>query len=1093
MPQLNITEIEPVLIHRINQYIIKSPLSFVSYKKDTDEVIEGRTSGIIFSPNANKYLDGTWVNTNDYTIDLWNKDILCVSYFGGADLNSLAATESSSSYRWKRVNVSSRDWINDGDVVCFVGSLDDWSKYTMKNLMTSTPAKFKSVYVYCILINSSLPHFQYKECPQNIQVIRNICMATPGYKRFYMNGQKYTDNCKIVADTVYMVNLPRANTKHVSASTTLDPGEIFLKCKSICPPNTNCALRKDANLLAHHSKVHCNAPGKCCVINCTRVFSIKNTEMCRLNHYRRYHPITGKKVLCKDKRVFMRDGVMKIWINRAKILLFTDHPIVGMTSECISDEYIYNSLLPKLDDSKMVYGILYILGVERAPITIRQLLDAVIGSVLTEKTQRDEILADVLLICMNLAKMGLIDLTTQNQLKISLEEMHKIVPLNSKLAVFFFRKRVLTQLMKNFVRCLFDVNVVYDWCQLLQLKIMSEEYRTSDFNQFRMYIQQQTAFDCEVTTTKWFVYIMGRLHVHLHLLLMETNDDPKFSKFKNFICHAIQYEYNTLLTESVDQYKLKDLFYETYLHMRTLVFDLAISIPLVNDPNSDFMIATRDLNGEKGISLGFKFSRTERDDFTEFATETMVRKYPRLMQYHSNVMSIMSTVYTPLDAKSMYTYWKAKHWPWSGDLSGQQLKPKKIATKKNKDIVYAEFVEKNLPITDQFEEQVNQLTAVERRALVWIYEYFINDKETKDLLSLITHDTIFKLVHLGLCDNLLIPNVIPLYVDQHYAFLTMDVVSYVSPISTSSVSETRPVSQSEIIRGCLFDGNYFEYFSMFDNKDKLSVPEEALLQWKKPTSFVVIVCNTDPRFIYNISSFLKFYDITNYITKEVASEHNLEWGLVATSILGMRYTTHIHHLDRHPELDAMEVIDPVTAHFVIPESVFPRPISMSKFKSILRNLSEASNRYFLQFMTCTFDDDMVPIVKYNDLIIKDEIGINDVCGMCLQFGNKHVSRHIGIQLIGDYNFVVCEEHGKPNLCGLYRGGSICGQGDTMYFIRLGHCYECNRVVDIVVCSNCLNKVKMYLCPCYENDNLSEECSHIGYYPQLTTSKICYYK
>lgn len=580
---------------------------------------------IVFGPNVFNVFDedqlvSAWVNTNFYSIDKWTKHpFLCISYFGGADLNALKAAEFNCTKKWKRVTVDSMDVICNGDVICFVGTLCDWILYT-KNNLTITPKNtegvfYKHVYVYCVLIGEPLPQFT-TNINNSEWVLKNICFETAEYKVMYdqlaSDGElEYYSDTILKPDAVYAVFLPRPQTKHEKSTTTnvttTSTYEIKIKCMELCSCKT---VRKNVNILVHHGDEHCKTPHKCCVLGCRVVFGL-NQKSKRRDHYRKCHkidPVSSKVLFSKPALLAKSKDLMRdAWQIGAQLKLITTTPIIGMDTEMITDKFIYlffMTELDKLQDQQLAYTIMYVLGMNIKEVSIGNLILGVTGAGVFRT--RDKIVS----ICRELAEFNVIEISnTYNKYQISHNQLRMITDDNS-LCETVYLKRLVLELISNFCRCIFNIENLRSWFFLNaaakmykddQIQIADEIYTAFEYREFLVMFHKEIAPIENQTETKWFMLIDGKLHVHLHLLLsdaaFEKSTDTPIHKFVRLIVMAIQKTYIDTNNELIqNRQRIKERFLMSYdltlySYAHDIIFDLATIVFMQSDRNSNFLIA----------------------------------------------------------------------------------------------------------------------------------------------------------------------------------------------------------------------------------------------------------------------------------------------------------------------------------------------------------------------------------------------------------------------------------------------------------------------------------------------------------------------
>lgn len=1173
--RLYLSAITPELVRTMNTALADSPIKLFSFDgQDVTEVTETANTCMIFGPSATVTLNTipnvrAWINTNNYSVSDWMKTtepFFCVSYFGGGDLNSLKAAEINAlniGVKWKRVCVDSKIPIVCGDVLCFVGSLDEWRIYVQKNLSEKLPQTYKAVYVYCLINHNPLPQFPFTVPTVDAWVVKNICFETPEFRQFYdymaSDGElKYYADTKLENGKVYAIYLPRPKSNKIakcSSSAAAKPSEIVLRClELLCPKDSTCRLRADTNLLVHHGKYHCKTPENCCVVGCNATFSEVNRDNKRSDHYRRCHAVnhaaTTSRSMCAKEKNIMSDVAREAWLIGAQLNLITTTPIVGMDPQCIRDEQIYGHFMKLLDEfynPKLAYAILYIVGAEKTQIPIATLNEKLLGANVIATRYH------VLLACQYLQNQNVLQVKySHDRFVMSYDDLVSVVGRGCQTTEVFYFKRVASELICNFTRCIFDVDVLLTW-------LNRGVFTNPELGEFLVCLLQETALDEKAREQKWFMFVDQKLHVHLHLLLMQTvtaADDTTAFKIARLVLRAIEETYTRIIVKGgmEDQQKIKDHFLVSYdisnvENASELIFDLATIIPQKNDTHSDFIIATVDTNNTTGIQRALEFSTTESEDVSDIITNDLLEYYPRLMNFHKIQTTEISMISTPLDCKYMYKFWNNKHWPWSGIINGAQVTSKydndhKRTKRQLSETIYAEYYETKLKSnTNQFVELVNALSRAELDVLTCVYLSLYDTSETKVRGS--ARDIQLRLVHCGLCViyRELCPNTLRLYTKSHLAYLrsispSTEIHSQ-PPITQPHSLIFLPVSsQKEIIKSITeyrVDIDYVKYFSQFDSPKKKSILELNYDNKSRSISFVKLVQTVDPNFLYNISSFLVFVDVTGYIPKSIGIQNDVEWGLVVSLKNSLDYSTG-------------SVIGAPCRHELLPRCfniMGPRPNAWSdkaaitdsprlnelKFRRILRHLDETNIKRYAGNVVAEEVGPFTFTVKYFDLVKYDEkIPLSQLCGMCVQFGNGHtLCGHTGVQLKeklrtrdvycnrhvdvcklchcklindakstgenqcglcahciliwGGFNLhkcLVCERH---HLKGVLQA-EVCNKckTDERYSIDLGLCTHCGNDVYVMACYSCLStsNIMEALCVCHHQEKKCAADKHTGY-------------
>jgi hypothetical protein len=654
---LSVSKITSGLLEEVNVKILNHPQRLVYYDGTTFYHERPSAPHIVFGPNSRDALDEeplvlAWINTNFYPIHKWEKNkFLCVSYFGGVDLNVLKTAEIHSKRKWKRVTIESSEQIEDGDVLCFIGDLCEWNLYVQnclkrqrdepmtKRRMTTTFTNglYVHAYVYCVIIHEIFPQFTYSSEKNDEWVVRNICFETPEYKPFYdqmaADGElEYYADTVLEKNKLYAVFLPRPQTKHKITPTTEKTKEIKIKCMEMC----SCEKpRKKINILVHHGDVHCTRNSTCCVVGCKATFEEPNQKSKRRDHYRKCHkfdviPMERPVVIAK-KRDLMRDA----WQIGAQLKLITTTPIIGMDPIMITDKFIYSffmSELDKLDDQTLGYAIMYIVGMNSKDTSIGKLISELCGACVYRTREQ------IICMCQQLLKFNAIEVTcVHNKFEISHNQL-RMMTNDDSLCEAAYLKRVVSELKSSFSMCIFDIEIVRGWfaetaAEIKKLEgnaeitaktivhIAKEEYTAREYREFLAIFYQETASIDTSPETKWFMFIDNKLHVHLNLLMSDAtigNKSPSIvlDKFVRLIIRGIEETYSLNLKTNLIEHrtKTKELFFmshdvSSYPYARELIFDLATIVCMYKDRNTNFLVATKPIINEVCPRIEFDVDR----------------------------------------------------------------------------------------------------------------------------------------------------------------------------------------------------------------------------------------------------------------------------------------------------------------------------------------------------------------------------------------------------------------------------------------------------------------------------------------------------
>lgn len=507
---------------------------------------------ICFGPNANEALNPQrWYNTNDYTPNEWTKDFLHVSYYGGCDLNSLIVYEEEhcgDDIKWKRITGKNNQMIYDNDYIIFIGVYDDWKMFIKTYLTSSIPDKlYKYVYVCCILQNEPLPWFNYYQPSSKHWMVKYIQFETPEFRKFYPQVKKDND------DDIIMY--------YISSKYQMLPNQVYViknpdeaveyTCGVKCP--IDCKLgKKNLNSGVHHYIFHCKTPQKCCYPDC----NARNNTSCLRYHYKTFH---------KDDDIYL-----KAWKSYSKLKILTKHTVVSVNFTYISDMIViyphFYQQIENLKKSRNAFTIAYLLGQHTTPISIEGLSQELYNTISME---------DIYDSCMDLVKIKFLDIEVNDaKIFVSFKELSNRVNPNSSLYTDTLKYLVGHELIKNFQKCLFSIDILYEWMDKAFLKngIIIPGLRK----------QKLTFNDCEkfrniLSDAEWLYTIDGnneKQYINLYELLQSSTNE----KFINILILSLKRKY--LLASSVLQIQtdITKQYFKAQLHNKQnfdIVYQLA--------------------------------------------------------------------------------------------------------------------------------------------------------------------------------------------------------------------------------------------------------------------------------------------------------------------------------------------------------------------------------------------------------------------------------------------------------------------------------------------------------------------------------------
>lgn len=687
--RLNTSKLAKCVLADVNAAMILNPSILLYYDGHTVSKIRPQAHHLIFGANTTNVFDEdplvcAWVNTNFYEICDWiSAPFLCVSYFGVADLNALKAYEVNSNQPWKRATAELSDvFVDDLDCLFFMGTECEWNLYTRNNLINVTHSikrnthqnqtqdkiSYKRVYVNCVLIGEPLPVFIYNNnieiiegaCTSVPWVVKNVCFETHEYKLFYdqvgsSEGEvKYYADTKLEKKCVYGMYLPR---RKKTTNRTKSSDEIKIRCQTLC---LCTKLRKNVNMLVHHADEHCETNYRCCVVGCNVKFGEINFKSKRKYHYIKCHKAdTSLNKIINTKPVMLlksRDTMRYAWQIGAQLKLITSTPIVGMDTELITDKRIYTFFMTQLNtlqDQPLAYAIMYALGMNPKPVSVGKLTLDISGAGLFRT--RDHIV----LVCRQLIEFNAIEsANVHDQYEITHTELREITKDNA-LCDAVYLKRVVSELIYNFSRCLFDIDVLYKWftkataelstykstvnskkskhrgekkkqkiddAHDTPIKIAETSYTTQEYLEFIDMFQQ------EPTKSKWFTSIGGKSHIHLDLMLSDatieqstnlatnspTTETPLY-KFVRLVIKAIEQTYtldiDSTLIENRTETKQKFLMSHDLtvcLYAQDLIFDLATVVKMRRHVIGDFLVAIVPIRTNQSTSTKSEFEDIDK-------------------------------------------------------------------------------------------------------------------------------------------------------------------------------------------------------------------------------------------------------------------------------------------------------------------------------------------------------------------------------------------------------------------------------------------------------------------------------------------------
>lgn len=789
------------------EFLLKSDITTDSYFK--------------FGPNVTDEFGDNAYNTNFYDLTTWLQDddkFFCASYFGNADVNSLAMCEyerEKNKIKTQRIS-SPNQKVSPNSVITFIGNLDEWTLFVKKNLIIED--RLVPVYAFCVLHEEVLPIFRYipfTESP-NKRIVRNFVFKTPASIKYFKyiaekNEKNYMRDITFLPNQTYSMKLPK------------EPYDDFIRRKNKYDFNLHCGndicidtctenikMRKNTQPLIHHYEHHCKNKKRCCVVGCDTHFTSMPAAK---KHYQKRHQTTpvGDFIIFSPK-----DLIKEVFMAKAHINFYTTTPIIGMDTEYISDTEIFRYFEEKIEDEfvladyKVVYGILYILAREQSPISIGTLCTKLKGVVLpTDKVSQ---------IIPKLINIGCVDGTHQAlRRSLYLSEIKDTYPnLHEYLVYYEVAKNVVSRFSKSY----YNINIIREWYK----NGCTDENTPFNHFEYKKIVQHKTAVKI----------IDGQIYVNL------------FVYSNPFVLHAAKVTYQKSFHKFKGYEDLWKAFKLRSSNVTELLFNLATS-PYISDEYT--------VSNEGKVRLIHVCRKY--DDLVD-VTDEILEDFPGIEYMESVYWSMLSMVSTKINFANLDAHLNSLFNPYG--VCEAKRKHEKVA---NVRIYNTYFNHKLTNDGCQFYDILKTLNREEVYGLFLAYQRYAID--VYDCASLLRCPTSVKkkLVAMGLCtieDNLLVPYAPIAVIKSRYNKLQeyFEIKENVIVRGKPMVSVKEAIEQYIQTHRFNPNFNFYAYFHHYKSIGQLDVPKERIEFYgksKRPLTEIIYEASPLNEYLFSMCSF----------------------------------------------------------------------------------------------------------------------------------------------------------------------------------------------------------------------------------------------
>lgn len=124
---------------------------------------------------------GIWANTNNYSLEGWQREFSCFHFYGSSTILDVYNIEHGPC---KRIYKSTESPLSNGDIIFYIGTQLDWDgfKNKLKNIF---------VFVYCVLLDvPELPKIPTTSSKYHTNIV-NGCVSSVQYQKMYLRLRNY--------------------------------------------------------------------------------------------------------------------------------------------------------------------------------------------------------------------------------------------------------------------------------------------------------------------------------------------------------------------------------------------------------------------------------------------------------------------------------------------------------------------------------------------------------------------------------------------------------------------------------------------------------------------------------------------------------------------------------------------------------------------------------------------------------------------------------------------------------------------------------------------------------------------------------------